>query len=185
MVATNAYPALLLNADFRPLSVSPLATLPWQEAVGAALSGKILVVAEYEREVRSPSRTMHLPSVVARRVFQDLSHPARLSRQNLATAWGSRCGYCGVSLASEEITFDHILPRSRGGASAWANLALACVACNTRKGNRTPEEAGMRLRQAPRQLTQAELNRLARVRPERIAERSWLDVLYWQGALET
>ena len=185
MIATTAYPALLLNADFRPLSVLPLATLPWQEAVGAVLADKVVVVAEDERVVRSPSRAMTLPSVVASRVFHDLDRPARLSRLNLATAWGDRCGYCDAKLGTEEITFDHILPRSRGGRSEWKNLALACVACNTRKGNRTPDEAGMRLRQAPRQPTIAELNRLARVAPQRVTEQTWLDVLYWQGVLDT
>jgi 5-methylcytosine-specific restriction endonuclease McrA len=184
MIARTAYPALLLNADFRPLSIAPLSTLPWQDAVGDALAGKLQVVAAYHRAVRSPSTQLALPSVVATRVYQDLERPAKLSRRNLATSWGNRCGYCGVALATSEITFDHILPRSRGGRSEWLNLACACVRCNVRKGNRTPAEAGLRLLRPPRHPTIAALNRIARVVPWKDIEQTWLDVLYWQGVLE-
>ena len=72
-----------------------------------------------------------------------------MTRRNIAIRDHSSCQYCGVVLETSEYTIDHVLPRVRGGRSVWTNLALACVQCNKRKSNRTPQEAGLMLRQKP------------------------------------
>src|SRR5689334_11303891 len=155
-------PALVLNADYKPLSLLPLSTWGWETAVSAVVADRVDVVAEYDRTVRSPSRSLRLPSVIALRSYQDLERPAPLRRINLYILYGGRCAYCGKARPSEEMTFDHILPRARGGISSYRNLALACMACNLRKACRTPGEAGMRPLQEPHHPTLAELNRRAR-----------------------
>ena len=75
--------------------------------------------------------------------------PSTFSRRNVAKRDHHTCQYCGAQPGWEPITIDHVLPRSRGGASSWTNCVAACVACNARKADRTPEQAGMRLRKTP------------------------------------
>lgn len=139
--------ALLLNGDFRPMSVSPLATLSWEDAISGVLSDRLTVVAEYDDcEVRSARRSFRIPSVVASREFVNLSRPAPKTRWNVILAYRFTCAYCGASrLPVEDLTFDHVIPRSRGGPSTWMNIVLACRPCNEHKADRTPAEAGMPL----------------------------------------
>lgn len=184
MTDPSQSPALVLNADYQPLSVLPLSTWSWEDAVSAVVADRVSVVAEYDREVRSPTVTMRLPSVIALREYQDLERPAPLRRINLYILFGGRCAYCGIAAPSEEMTFEHVVPRARGGVSSWTNLALACVPCNARKGSRTPAEAGMRLLQVPRRPTVAEVNRLAARLPLTRLRRTALDNAYWRAFLE-
>jgi len=74
----------------------------------------------------------------------------RFSRHNIFMRDGSSCQYCGERRARNELNLDHVIPRSRGGTTTWENIVCACLDCNRRKGGRTPEEAGMRLRRRPR-----------------------------------
>ena len=69
----------------------------------------------------------------------------KFNRRNLFARDGSRCQYCGKAFSTSELTLDHVVPRSRGGQSAWENVVCACVRCNAKKGGRLPHEAGMRL----------------------------------------
>ena len=71
------------------------------------------------------------------------------SRRNLYRRDRFRCQYCGCKPGTEELTIDHVIPRSRGGRSNWQNCVLACVECNKRKSNRLPHEAGIHLRRPP------------------------------------
>jgi len=184
MTDASHCPALVLNADHNPLSLLPLSTWHWEAAVSAVVADRVDVVAEYDRSARSPSRSMRLPSVIALRIYQDLERPAPLRRINLYILYGGRCAYCGKAAPTEEMTFDHILPRARGGLSSYRNLALACLVCNLRKGCRTPGEAGMRPWQEPRHPTLAELNRRARGMRLTHLSRTALDNLYWRTFLE-
>jgi len=74
----------------------------------------------------------------------------RFSRHNIFMRDGSACQYCGARKARSELNLDHVVPRSRGGMTTWENIVCACLDCNRRKGGRTPEEAGIRLRRRPR-----------------------------------
>jgi hypothetical protein len=105
------------------------------------------------------------------------------SRRNLFKRDKYTCLYCGVQPGPDELTVDHIMPKSRGGTSTWENCALACVECNKRKANRTPDEAGMKLRRTPKKPS---WKTLAQVSPLDRRE-SWdqfLSRAYWEIELE-
>lgn len=175
------HPALVLNADYRPLSYFPLSLWPWQEAVKATFLDRVRIVAEYDTEVHSPSIAMRLPSVV---VLRDYVRPARypaFTRFNLFLRDGFSCQYCG---ATGEMTFDHVIPRSRGGRTTWENVVAACGRCNLRKSNMTLRQVGMALNRPPRRPDAGELQNKGRKFPPNHLHDSWLDYLYWDAELD-
>jgi len=110
-----------------------------------------VAVGRDEPHIRGVSFRMRVPEIVVLVDFDE--RPALrvpFSRRNLFLRDEHRCQYCGVRAASNDLSIDHVLPRSRGGTSTWTNCVLACHACNVRKGSRTPHEAGMRLLRRPR-----------------------------------
>ncbi len=176
------HPALVLNADFRPLSYFPLSLWPWQEAVKAAFLDRVMIVAEYDHVVHSPSLTMKLPSVV---VLKDFVKPARypaFTRFNLFLRDEFACQYCGTH---GEMTFDHVMPRSRGGRTTWENVVAACARCNLRKANLTLRQAGMALHRPPRRPTAEQLQNAGRKFPPNYLHESWMDYLYWDAELDS
>lgn len=178
-------PALVLNADYQPLSYFPLSLWPWQDAVRAAFLDRVDIVAEYDREVRSPSLRMRLPSVISLKAYAPTMRRAAFTRFNVFLRDGFRCQYCARRRRSEELTFDHVVPRSRGGATAWHNVVAACAPCNLRKGDRTAAECGMRPRRAPRMPTAHELRESGRRFPPNYLHESWRDYLYWDTVLDS
>lgn len=181
----GSYPALLLNADFSPVSLFPLSTLSWQDAIKAVCLDRVVPVAEYDVEVASARSRHRLPSVVALREYVKVPRLAAFTRTNIWLRDGGRCAYCKVPLATHEVTFDHVMPRSRGGTADWDNIVCSCSACNCRKGNRTPEECGLSLSPPPKRPAQLELARSARLLGKSSpAPRDWLDFLYWEAELE-
>jgi 5-methylcytosine-specific restriction endonuclease McrA len=91
------------------------------------------------------------------------------------------CQYCGDK---EDLTFDHLIPRSRGGQTRWDNVVAACAPCNLSKGGDMPHHAGMQPRQQPYRPTVFELHRNGRLFPPNYLHDSWLDYLYWDTELE-
>jgi len=175
------YPALVLNADFRPLSYFPLSVWPWQEAVKAAYLDRVNIIQFYDRQVSSPSQTMRLPSVIA---LKEYIRPARFpafTRFNLFLRDRFACQYCG---SPEDLTFDHVIPRRAGGRTTWENVVAACAPCNIRKGGRMPSRAGMHPRRKPFRPTAHELNDVGRSFPPNHLHDSWRDYLYWDIELE-
>src|SRR5262249_41515950 len=130
----TAHPALVLNADFRPMSCFPLSLLSWQDAVQAVFSKRVSVVAQYDTWARSPSTQIRLPSVVALRNYQSAARRLAFTRFNVFLRDRFACQYCGQVFASSALTFEHVIPRSLGGLTSWSNIVTACVPCNTRKG---------------------------------------------------
>ncbi|MGV3633808.1 MAG: HNH endonuclease, partial [Pseudorhodoplanes sp.] len=125
-VAPGGFPALVLNADFRPLSYYPLSLWSWQDAIKAVFLERVNIVANYDRAVRSPSFEMKLPSVVSLKTFvKPSTHPA-FTRFNVFLRDRFACQYCG---ARDDLTFDHLIPRSRGGLTTWDNVVAACSPC--------------------------------------------------------
>ena len=180
-VSPSGFPALVLNADFRPLSYYPLSLWCWQDAIKAVFLDRVNIVAQYEKAVRSPSFEMQLPSVVSLKNFvKPSTHPA-FTRFNVFLRDKFSCQYCG---AGDELTFDHILPRSRGGQTTWDNVVAACSPCNLRKGNMTPAESRMWPSQRPFQPSVQHLHRNGRLFPPNYLHDSWLDYLYWDTELE-
>src|SRR5437763_11487380 len=135
-------PALVLNADYTPLSYYPLSLWPWQTAVKAVFLERVDIVAAYEREVHSPSWKMQIPSVIALRQFVKPSEFPAFTRFNVFLRDRFACQYCG---SPHHLTFDHVVPRRLGGKTSWENVATACAPCNMKKGGRTPQQARMPL----------------------------------------
>ena len=174
-------PALVLNADFRPLSYFPLSIWPWQDAIKAVFLERVNIVEEYDQLVHSPSLEMKLPSVVSLKTFvKPSTHPA-FTRFNVFLRDRFSCQYCGDFL---ELTFDHVLPRAQGGRTTWENVATACAPCNLRKGGRTPQQARMHLRRHPFRPTSWQLQEHGRSFPPNYLHESWRDYLYWDVELD-
>jgi 5-methylcytosine-specific restriction endonuclease McrA len=177
----ETYPALVLNADFRPLSYYPLSLWSWQDTVKAVFMDRVNIVSEYDRYVRSPSFEMRVPSVVSLKAYVKPALYPAFTRFNVFLRDRFTCQYCG---AKEDLTFDHLLPRSRGGQTRWENVTTACSPCNLAKGGKMPDRAGMRPKQMPYRPTVFELHRNGRLFPPNYLHHSWLDYLYWDAELE-
>jgi len=174
-------PALVLNADYRPLSYFPLSLWGWQTALKAVFLGRVNIVSEYDRTVHSPSTEIRLPSVIAlKRYIKPARWPA-FTRFNLFLRDRFECQYC---LAGSDLTFDHVVPRAYGGQTTWENVTTACAPCNLAKGGRTPREADMFPRIAPHRPSSQQLIENGRAFPPNYLHESWRDYLYWDSELE-
>jgi len=173
--------ALLLNADYRPLSFYPLSTLSWEDAIKGVHLGKHSVVDEYpDIKIRSPSVEMRLPSVVALRQYVQPSKHVAFTRHNLFLRDGYQCQYCG---ATNELTFDHLVPRCRGGKTTWANVVTCCATCNMKKGHLAHHHFG-KPKQMPFKPTIGFLERQQRKFPPRSPHDSWRAWLWLDAELE-
>ena len=179
--ALRRYPALVLNADFRPLSYYPLSLWPWQEAIKAAVLDRVTIVAEYDAVVRSQRAAIRIPSVVVLKDYVKPQKRVAFTRFNLFLRDEFSCQYCG---AKGDLTFDHVVPRSRGGITSWENVVAACGRCNLHKGSKTLKQAGVSLRKPPRQPGAEELRNMGRKFPPNYLHDSWIDFLYWDAELE-
>jgi len=174
-------PALVLNADYRPLSYYPLSLWCWQDAVRAVFLDRVNIVSEYEREVQSPSFSMRLPSVVSLKSYVKPSRTPAFTRFNVFLRDRFTCQYCG---AKEDLTFDHVIPRSKGGMTTWENVVTACSPCNLRKGDKLPEQVEMLPFQRPFAPDVQDLHANGRLFPPNYLHESWIDYLYWDTELE-
>ena len=175
------HPALVLNADYRPLSYYPLSLWPWQEAIKAVVLDRVNILAEYDDYVRSPTVRIRIPSVV---VLKDYIKPQKrvaFTRFNLFLRDEFSCQYCA---ARGDLTFDHVVPRARGGITSWENVVAACSSCNLRKGSRSLRQSGLSLRKPPRQPSSEEMRNMGRKFPPNYLHDSWLDFLYWDQELD-
>lgn len=180
----NQCPALVLNADYRPLSYFPLSLWPWQEAVKAIFRDTVTVVSEYDRYVHSPSNRFRLPSVLALKDYVNTERKPAFTRFNVFLRDNWTCQYCGDIFKTHELTFDHVIPRSRGGRTSWDNIVTACQTCNTEKGNQMPDHCGMQPRTRPLQPSIHQLQSHGRKFPPNFLHESWGDFLYWDTELE-
>ena len=174
-------PALVLNADYRPLSYYPLSLWPWQEAIKAKWLDRVDIVAEYDDYVHSPSMQIKIPSVVVLKDYVKPQKRVAFTRFNLFLRDEFRCQYCGTK---GDLTFDHVVPRAAGGITSWQNVVAACSRCNLRKGSKSLRQAGMNLRKPPRQPNAEELRNTGRKFPPNYLHDSWMDFLYWDSELE-
>lgn len=184
-VAVEQCPALVLNADYRPLSYFPLSLWSWQDAVKAVFCDRVNVVSEYDRLVRSPNWEMRLPSVISLKEYVTPAPRPAFTRFNVFLRDRFTCQYCGHPFSTESLTFDHVLPRSRGGRTEWSNIVTACNPCNLKKGDRQMAAAGMSLTRLPHRPTAYELQENGRGFPPNYLHKSWRDFLYWDAELET
>lgn len=146
---------LILNADFRPLSLFPLSICSWQEAIKALFLGRVEAVSHYNTEVHSPTTTMKLPSVIVLKDYvKPVCRPA-FSRTALLIRDKFECQYCGkdgfIPAIREgvRLNMDHVVPRCLGGARNWENIVASCHPCNLKKGSTPLKQSGMKLRNQP------------------------------------
>ncbi len=116
------------------------------------LTGRAELVEEYEdKTIRSVTQSYNLPRILRLFNRHKSSKTVRFTRQNVFWRDSHRCQYCGLRLSSSDLTFDHVIPSSRGGPTTWENIVSACHPCNTKKGSKTPKEAGLKLLKPPKE----------------------------------
>ncbi|KIL98036.1 HNH endonuclease family protein [Paramagnetospirillum magnetotacticum MS-1] len=176
---------LVLNADMQPLSWGPLSVWSWQDALVAVLKDRVHQVCAYELVVRSASRSFQIPSVVALKDYHRRKSVS-FTRYHVFLRDGFRCQYCGKVFDTRDLTFDHVIPRSKGGKTTWDNIVTCCAADNLRKGAKSLREAGMHLNRRPFTPTPYQMDvaakHCAHVKDE--LHETWMDFLYWDAALE-
>jgi 5-methylcytosine-specific restriction endonuclease McrA len=135
---------LVLNATYEPLHFTNA-----RRAITLLLAGKAEAVEGSPRVVRSPSTSFTLPAVIRLALYirKPFMERVAFNKKNILRRDGYTCQYC--NRRGERLTVDHVVPRSRGGETTWTNVVAACLRCNLRKGNRLPEEVGMRLLRPP------------------------------------
>jgi 5-methylcytosine-specific restriction endonuclease McrA len=193
---------LILNKNWHPINV-----IPSLKAAKDLYSGRLdVVTSTYQiydffdwvenwsdfkeienfngRMIRTPSFTFPLPEIAKVRNYKGCYYgPANFNRENIFIRDNFTCQYCGKKKAGNELNMDHILPRSRGGKSNWMNIVLSCIPCNTKKADRTPEEAGMPLLRQPFTPTWSQLRTKIPNKPPK----SWEELignLYWKTELK-
>lgn len=168
---------LVLNASYAVLGV-----VPWDVAVTALHNGKASVVEEYDQVVHSAYLTMRIPAVV--RLNEFVKKPiktVKFSRASVYSRDGYRCQYCGDHCNTNELTYDHVIPRAQGGETKWTNIVSCCYDCNCKKGNRTPEQAGMRLNKKP--IQPSSVPKISFEFTGKSVPEQWRDYVYWNGGL--
>jgi 5-methylcytosine-specific restriction endonuclease McrA len=168
---------LLLNITYEPLKI-----INWKKAITLFFLGKVEVLEEYGKDIHSVSFTIKLPSVVRLlRLAKRPKTPVKFSRQNIYARDKYGCQYCGRRYPPEELSYDHVIPKSRGGQTEWSNIVACCIRCNRKKGGRTPKEAHMKLVRKPFRPTW--LPALKVTIGFRDVPTSWRDYLYWNVEL--
>lgn len=180
---------IVLNNSYQPLNV-----VSSRKAIKMILKDKVEVLSNYDDTVFNTwDGAINAPLIVRMKYFVRTSTKMRknipLTRKNIWTRDGGKCQYCGKEISIGELTFDHVVPRSRDGRTTWENIVASCKHCNTVKRNRTPEEAGMHLRSVPRQpeLPVIDMNSIMRSINEvikHIPKEAWADHIYWNVELE-
>jgi len=175
----DATRTLLLSQGYEPIKI-----ISWQRAMTLLTLDKVEVVEEYDTEIRALSLVINVPAVVRlRKAFRRHAKPVKFSRVNIYARDGYRCQYCGARCSIDELTYDHVIPRSRGGRTTWDNIVSCCYACNAEKANRTPAEARMKLLSTPARptwLPSVQIRISARSVPD-----AWRDYVYWTGEVDS
>ena len=193
-------PTLVLNRRWTPIRTTPV-----QDAIGLVAKGTAVIIEPESFEthdlaswndvsrarlrfgdlaIRSPRLVLVPPEVILLMTYDGQGGRAVVfSRKNLFKRDRYTCQYCGIQPGPEELTVDHVVPRSRGGVSSWENCVLACVECNKVKADRSPAQAGLKLRRSPKKPTWKALVQV----PARDRRESWdkfLSRAYWEIELE-
>lgn len=150
MIATHQErlhrPVLVLNSSYEPINVCAA-----RRALVLVLKGVAAAEEHASAHVHSARQAMRVPSVIRLLEYRRIPMQARsLSRRNILMRDRYTCQYCQRTFSSNELTLDHVVPRSRAGETTWENLVACCHPCNRQKGNQLPAEAGMKLLREPR-----------------------------------
>ncbi len=172
---------LVLTRHFEPYD-----RISWKRAIVLVLNGIAEAIEWYDAIIwRSLDRVIHMPSVV--RILNEVKRRRGIrSRDSVYLRDQGRCQYCGEKVARSASTLDHVVPRSRGGRTTWVNIVTACFGCNQKKRDKTPLEAGMRLRTppvSPKNLPYL-IGRMKVQEVNKAIPDQWLSYLYWNVALD-
>lgn len=146
----NVNYTLLLNSSFEPLRICS-----WERAVCLWLDGRVEILSTYTGDSYKVYSQIddwsgYMPAVIRMKKYvRTDKQKVKFSRVNVFGRDGFKCCYCSESLPPSHLTYDHVKPRSRGGKTCWENIVTCCLPCNSKKADRTPEEAGMFLRSMP------------------------------------
>lgn len=175
-------PVLILNGDYQPLSKYPLSLNSMKKVLKSLLKGRISVVKEYDDTITVQNKEMKLPKVVVLKKYVNVSHKPKFSRKNVYLRDDYTCQYCGKKFKTEDLTFDHVIPRCKGGTTTWENIVTACRECNGRKGGKTLEESHMNLIHKPFIPTMGHLEKISsHYKPTKYED--WLNESYWEDEL--
>jgi len=177
-MSTSQYSALLLNADFTPMSVAPLSVWGFERTLRNVLKERVIVLEEHDILLRSPSFAYKPPAVVALKEYVKTPKRVVFSRMNIFLRDNFTCQYCNKKFSSSTLTFDHVVPRAKGGKTSFTNIVSACVTCNARKGSST----FMKPIKEPIEPSFYALNKTLSHRGD--LHKSWKDYLYWSGVLQ-
>lgn len=140
---------LVLSSAYQPMR-----QVSWQEAISMWFAGRVEIISVYEdRFIKTVDEVFKVPSIV--RFVGDVvkkflfENKPKFSREAVFIRDDGQCQYCGDKLKLHSFTLDHINPSSKGGRKHWLNIVACCKACNQKKGDRTPKQAGMTLKRQP------------------------------------
>jgi 5-methylcytosine-specific restriction endonuclease McrA len=135
--------------------------------------------------VHTPSRTIRLPRVILLTFFDKLPcKELKLTRNNVFERDKNACQYCGKHFLREDLNLDHVIPRHSGGRTTWENIVCSCVSCNSRKANRLPHEAHMRLIRKPVRPKWRPVISLVLGKQQHEMWKDFLDIAYWNVELD-
>jgi 5-methylcytosine-specific restriction endonuclease McrA len=135
---------LVLNVSYEPVRV-----VRWERALKMLFLQKADLVEGYDCYARSQHCSIPIPAVLRLNRYHKIREKVALQRPFVYARDGNCCQYCGEVFPASELTYDHVIPRSKGGRTVWQNIVTCCVGCNAQKGNRTPREANMPLLRKP------------------------------------
>ena len=170
---------LQLNSSYEPMKV-----IDWTRAVCMWLDDKAEILATYSERVYDALRDWSgfMPAVIRMKKYVNFNkQKVKFSRINVFGRDHFTCQYCSAQPGTSSLTYDHVLPRSRGGKTCWTNIVTACISCNSKKADKTPEEARMPLKALPKKPTVRPQLQLALSKPNTPEE--WRDYVYWSSSL--
>lgn len=172
------YRVLKLNADYQPMEI-----ITWRKAIELWWDDKVEIVTDYEDfQLKSVSITMNCPAVVRMLQYCGWRRKVKCTRNNIMRRDKWTCQYCGIKPGTADLNLDHVVPRSRGGKTTWDNVVTSCIKCNSRKADKTPSEANMKLNSEPRRPSGHDWMKLLVAVPK--TPDAWRDYLYWNQELE-
>lgn len=166
---------LLLNADYRPLSMLPLSTISWQSAIKLDYVGHANVVEYYDDWiVHSAHDEWYIPALMILTEFKKIRRIPKFSKQNVFLRDNYVCQYCGKAFLAHELSKDHVIPKEFGGITKWTNITTSCLSCNHSRGSNTKIQP----RKMPWKPTYAELEAKQGRLPVVVRHPSWEPYLY-------
>lgn len=176
---------LVLNADFMPLSIFPLYTIPVEDAACRVLNGSAVELLRYERKIKTPSRDdLYWSSVIANKNYFAHNREVKFKRETLFYRDHGTCMYCEEPITIRTLTYDHVVPRSKGGRHGWENVVSSCPRCNALKADHMPK-GRWTPKKPPRKPSFFELLEIRKNFPIVVDDERWIEYIggEWKAAV--